>query len=296
MNEPFESQALRKYAFALVDPGMTEQLPDGLPVERLVPRNLRPCVHLMPLLIDLGRLTEDQLDILSCRIQHVTEDAQTPTVALFIKTKANMPEVARHWNAMQLVQPQPGRKLWLRLHDPRVLHQMLRILTPMQRRKLFGVALAFTYWIGGEWVTVERDSINHASNRTHANGGVEPYAGPENWNWSRIERIGLINRALHAAGIWSGTMLSSSGALAEQLMDRAAERHGLIDHMDLIEFAARGLMSCPTFDEHPVVARVITPNATSPEQSRLSDRLALIAEHVWNELRQPGKMPQERQL
>jgi len=294
MNEPFlNSEELRHYAFAVADAGMAEHLPDGLITERLVPNNLEPSAHLMPVLIDLNRSPSDRLDALSVQIRDACENAEVPSVALFIKTKAGIREIARHWNAMQLAQPQPGRKLWLRLHDPRVLHQMLRILDPMQRRRLFGLSLGLTYWIDGAWLTAERDADFQAYGHASPNDGVKPYAGPARWNWPRIERIGLVNRALHGAGIWQAAMLSISGALAEQLMDRAAERHGLVAQPDLIEFATRGLMTHIAFDDHPAVARVLKPDATSTEPSSLADRLALIQEYVWNELRQPEKLPQE---
>jgi hypothetical protein len=288
MTETCDPSVLREYAFAIADAEGVEHLPDGLVVERLAPRILASSVHLMPTLIDLKRSPALQLDTLFDLIQDTWERGEAPPVALFIKTNVSATEMARHWNAMQLAQPRLGRKLWLRLHDPRVLHQMLRILKAKQRQKLFGLSLAFTYWVGREWVTEERDSDIPADYHIDANG-VQPYAGPLRWDWPRIERIGLVNRALHGAGIRHAAVLSSSGALAEQLMDRAAERHALVAHADLVEFAMRGLMIHTTFDEHPAVARVIRPDATSAEQSSLSDRLALIDEDVWYELRQPEK-------
>lgn len=77
----------------------------------------------------------------------------------------------------------------------------------------------------------------------------------------------------------------SQGALAEQLIGRAARRHGLVDQADLVEFAVRGLSAHEAFDEHADVARVIRSTSASAD-SNLSDRFALIGEHVWNELRQ----------
>ena len=284
MSDSFDSGRLRQYAFAVADGVMAAHLPDGLITERLVPNNLVQSAHLMPTLIDLCRSHAHQLNVLSDLIRDSCESAQAPPVALFIKTNVGAREIARHWNAMQLARPQPTRKLWLRLHDPRVLHQMLRILNPLQRRKLFGRSLAFTYQIGGEWVTAERDSDLQVADYARANCGVEPFAGPARWDWPRIERIGLVNRALLGAGISQPAMLSSSGALAEQLMNRAVGRYGLVDQTDLIEFAMRGLKTHPAFDEHPALARVIKPDPTCAEVTSLADRLALIEEHVWNEL------------
>ncbi|QOL49906.1 DUF4123 domain-containing protein [Massilia litorea] len=296
MNEPFNSQTVRQYAFAVADAGMAECLPDGLIVERLVPNHLGPSAHLMPILIDLNRSASYALDGISNQIRNACENAQAPCITLFIKTKASAREITRHWNSMQLVRPRPGHGLWLRLHDSRVLHQMLRILNPMQSRKMFGLSLAITYWIGGEWVTAERELHYPPGSQSSALGGAEPYAGQERWDWARIERIGLVNRALHHANIRAAAALTSAGALAEELMERAARRYGLIDNADLVEFAARGLRTNPTFDEHPTVARVIKQDAMSAEESSLSDRFALVEEQVWHALCKPTKTPLESQL
>lgn len=202
MKKPLDSAALQEHAFALVDAAMIEQLPDGLVPEALVPKALASSAHLMPALVDLTRLTVHRVDaVLDC-INAAHENNQAPPIVLLIKTQSSAAELARHWNAMQLAEPQPKRKLWLRLHDPRVLHQMLRILNPMQRRKLSGVAQAFTYWIGNEWISASRDIGSPSSNLT-AEHKVAPYAGPARWDWPRIEQIGLVNRALHGAGIGS---------------------------------------------------------------------------------------------
>jgi hypothetical protein len=296
MNEPFNSEMVRQYAFAVAGAEMAEHLPDGLIVERLVPNNLGPSAHLMPVLIDLNRSPSHRLDVLSKRIRNACDNVEDPPVTLLIKTKASAKEIARHWNSMQIARPRLGRKLWLRLHDPRVLHQMLRILNPMQCRKMFGPSLAITYWIGGEWVDAERD-LNYApSSQSSARRGVELYAGPERWDWPRIERIGLVNRALYRANIRAATALISGGALAEKLMERAAGGYGLVDNTDLVEFATRGLQTNPTFDEHPAVARLIKQDATLAEESSLSDRFALVEEQVWHALCQPIKTPQESQI
>lgn len=285
MSECFDPHWWRKYDFAIADPAIAVHPPPGLFTERLVPNKLAQSAHLFPTLIDLSRSSAQQLAVISDLMRDTSESAQAPPFAILIKTNVGAPEVMRHWNAMQLAQPDLGRKVWLRLHDPRVLHQMLRILDPMQRKKLFGHSLAFTYRIGGEWVTAKRDSDLHVAD--HACAGVAPYSGPARWDWSRIESIGLVNRALNRAGFSQPALLSSGGALAEQLINRAAAQYGLLEQPDLIEFAARGLMTNPNFDAHPALARIIKPDPSCDEETSLADRLALIEEHIWIELRHP---------
>lgn len=287
MTNPFNVQPLHEWAFGIVDAAMVAQIPDGVKSEPLVPKKLTQSAHLMPTLIDLRRTPIDRLNLLHDCLNEACENGEAPAVALFIKTDSSATEIVRHWNAMQIAEPQRGRKLWLRLHDPRVLHQVLRVLGPTQRRKLFGTLLAFTYWIGGEWITAERGANRSSETHSPADSRRELYGGPERWDWLQIERISLVNRALHRTSVQSAALLTSAGASAEQLIKRATERYGLVEHADLVEFAIRGLSVHPTFDEHPSVAPLIQPDASSPEQSSLSDRFALVEQEVWNALRQP---------
>lgn len=277
----------RKCAFGVVDAAMLKSLPDGLHTEPLVPNQLTQSRHLMPALIDLRRIPIERLNVLLDDLEESYGRGEPPSIALFIVSESGVTEIARHWNAMQIAEPQRGRKLWLRLHDPRVLHQMLRVLDPMQRRKLFGSVKEFIYCVGGQWVAAACQPNSISSSQVLKNGFVEPYAGPAKWNWDRIERIGLINRALLGAGVREGAVLTSKAVLAEQLIGRAVMRHSLSRPADLIEFAVRGLQTNPAFDEHPDVAFAITPNANSVEESSLADRFALIDEHVWSSLREP---------
>jgi hypothetical protein len=290
VSEILDYQILRRNAFGLVDSAMVEHLPGGMIVEALVPRGLTSSAHLMPNLIVLRNASDNQLGALSECLRRAHEFGQPPPVAILVMTNVSAKEFVRHWNSMQLASPQPKRKVWLRLHDPRVLHQLLRILTPIQRRQLFGRSEAFTYWVGEEWIIAAADGGNPLNNRSAEHGVALPYGGTTKWDWTRIEQIGIVNRALLGAGVRQAAALTSQGALAERLIERAYARHGLVDHADMVEFAARGITTSDTFDEHPNVARVIKPGTDRGEESSLSDRLAWIDEHTWDELRRPVKI------
>lgn len=273
MNGNFDHQLLQRHAFGLADATTLEELPEGIQTEALIPPVLAASAHLMPRLIDLRHLRNEQMNaLLECLYCAHTEQ-RPPPVPLLVDTDLAPKQFARYWNAMQLAAPAPDRQAWLRLHDPRVLHQLLRILNAAQSRRLYGRSAAFTYWTGGEWLTAVAEDDPGAA------------VGVARWDWARVERIGTINRALQGAGVLSAAALTRQGALAEQLIERAASRHGLASQGDMVEFAMRGLTTRFTFDEHPVVAGRIKPDAE--EDSTLSDRFALIDDSVWNELRQP---------
>jgi hypothetical protein len=290
MSEISEYQILRRNAFGLVDSAMVGHLPAGMSVEAMVPPGLTSSAHLMPNLIDLQNASDDQLRVLSECLRRAHEFGQPPPVAMLVMTSLSAKEFVRHWNSMQLASLPPKRKVWLRLHDPRVLHQLLRILTPTQRQKLFRRSEAFTYWVGEEWIIAAANGGNSLHTCSAEHGVALPYGGQTKWDWTRIEKIGIVNRALLGAGVRRAAALTSHGALAEQLIERAYARHGLVDHADMVEFAVRGLTTSNTFDEHPNVARVIKPGTDHGEESSLSDRLALIDEHTWDELRRPVKI------
>jgi len=290
MNGNLDYQAYQEHAFAVVDASMMEELPDGLVTKTLVPERLAASAHLMPRLIDLRRTPHARSEELFAFLCDVSPAAQSLRAVVLLRTSADAPATIRHWNAMQLATPQPGRRLWLRLHDPRVLHQLLRILSPAQRKKMFGVAQAFTYWVGGSWLSAVRDITAQTDTHVKGSGVVPPYAGVLMWDWDRIERIGTVNRALHGAGGFTASALDSQGLLAERLIERGF-KHGLVEQADLVEFAIRGLFSHSEFDRHPDVARAIEPVRNG--DSFLSDRFALVPEHVWAELRQPTTLQGE---
>lgn len=269
----FDHQLLGRHAFGVVDAASLEDLPEGIASEAMVPAILAASAHLMPRLIAFRTEPDAHWEpLLACQYDAHQNDLPPP-LALLVRTETSADEFTDRWNALQLAAPGPGRRSWLRLHDPRVLHQLLRMLTPPQRRYLFGSAQAFTYWVGGEWTTVEADT------------GIAAYAPPASWDWLRVERIGAVNRALQRAGVGGADMLSRQGAVAEQLIERAQTRHGLTEQDDLVEFAARGLMAGQAFDQHPAIAAAIKPDTDG--DSTLADRFALIEEDLWSALRQP---------
>lgn len=275
MSQSLKYAAMRAYQFAVVDPVVLDLIPEGIITQTMVPKCLTQSAHLMPAVVDLQQLSEDRLSTLCTILQDACEEFRaSSSVAILIATSSDLREFVRHWNAVQLVTSYNEYKFWLRIHDSRVLHQLLRILNPMQRRSLFGQAQTFHYWIGNSWTTALRNLKGEAE-------GHLPSIGPVGWDWARIERIGIVNRALLGAGIHDLIALNTQGELAEQLIERAITRHGLSDKADLTVYATRGLLFGPLFDEHPRIAGVIKISTGSEEPTSLSDRLAMIEDAVW---------------
>jgi len=276
-DQKFDHRLLRDHAFGIVTPASIVELPPGITVNPLVPRDLAASAHLMPGLIDLRTLPQDQADALldSLHLAHVS--GTQPSVQMLLATNTDIDSIAAHWNARQLVSPQSGAKSWFRLHDSRVLHQVLRILAPNQRAALFGPVQAMTYWVSSMWMRAD------ASGQTAELSSGQMLPAARQWDWDRIGHIGVINRALQGSGV-AAKDLHRQGTAVEQLIARARLLHGLNDKGDLVEFATRGLTAGPTFDMHPQVAAAIRLDGKD-DDSALADRLALIDAEVWRELR-----------
>lgn len=280
MDQSFESTTLRECAFGLIDPAFVEFVPNELTIQPLVPERFWSSRHLMPILLDIRRLSDDARASFESWFRDTSKDAQSPPIAFFITANIDANEFSRHWNAIQLAQPMPTRRFWLRIHDPRVMHQLLRILNPGQRRHLFGRTQFFHYWLGGKWITAARHSEIESSSHSLS-------VGLPGWDWGRIEKIGIVNRALLRAEISEASELATKSELAEKLIDRAVAHHRLTEQNDLVEFAAKGVLMGPDFDEHPAVANAIGMTANSTPGASLADHFALIEEHVWQHLTAP---------
>lgn len=282
MSMTFDHRALQRHAYGIADANALPDLPEGITGIPLVPQELDGSAHLMPVLLDFRTMPTALSDSLLEHLYDCHVNSVPPPVGLLIQTDDDVDTFVQRWNSLQLATPGPGNKVWLRVHDPRVLHQLLRILTPAQARRVFGRSEAFTYWVGGEWVTV------HPLAPDDAEGSVAPVQSSlGRWDWQRVELIGAINRALQRAGIDGADALLAKGALAEQMMERATVSYGLTSRDDKVEFAARGLITSIKFDQHPQIAAAIIGGKDADGDATLADRLALIDEQVWEEIRQP---------
>lgn len=270
---PFDHRLLRDHAFGIVAPADMDRLPAGVATTILVPAALAASAHLMPGLVDLRALQQEHADALLEEIHRAHLSGVPPVLGLLVDTGLDADRFARHWNARQLVNPRAGAAAWLRLHDPRVLHQLLRMLGANQRAALFGPVRALRYWVAGAWIDADAGQVVP---------GAE--ALPEPWDWGRIGRIGIINRALLAAGV-DGAHIDQHSLLAEQLIVRASRQHRIEQMADLVEFATRGLTFGAAFDSHPRVVAALAPAAGDADSS-LADRLALLDDEVWDALRQ----------
>lgn len=278
----FDYRILRSHAFGIIDPSTVDELPEGITGLIIVPTALKASAHLMPMLLDLRILTQEKQSILLEYFYDAHNSHKAPPIRLLIETEEAAGQLMRRWNRLQLVSPAPGMTSWLRLHDPRVLDQLFRILPAQQQLALLGRASALQYWVGDRWKRFSASDIEMAKDNSTELGS---YGAHSRWNWPRIEDIGIINRALETSKADNSNEIWQRSVLAERLIATARKSYALISTNDLVEFVARGLSTNPDFDKHPKIAVLINPADDTEDDSTLSDRLALIDESVWNELR-----------
>lgn len=273
MEAAFDYRLLRDCQFCVVEPQAIDWLPD-LPATPLVPAVMGDSAHLMPRLVHLVDLTQRHAAALLESIDTAQLHKGAPPVMLFVKAACDPARFSRHWNQIQIHRTGPDSVSWLRAHDPRVLHQLLRILAPAQTAYLLGPASEVVYWLGGEWL--------HAANPLPMQ---YPSVSNAAWDWGRVERIGLVNRAFARAGVFNAGQVSALSPRVESLLARATGAHGLRDDDDLVEFASRGIVSRPEFEQHPSVLAMI--RGTGPDdESTLADRFARVEPAVWADLSQ----------
>lgn len=278
----FDYKILARHTFCLVDPNAVGELPDSVSGKPLVPDELANSAHLMPVLLNLRAMPEESGNALLNALYEAHSQQERPVVRVLVETDADTEQFTRQWNSLQLVSLDTGVKSWLRIHDPRVLHQLWRVLTPGQRHALLGKARSISYWIAGKWVKI---STSDEANPNPDQVVSSTYQGTSGWDWRRIEQIGIINRALELLDAENPLVLQRQAEMAEDLIARAKALHGLSIPEDLVEFVFRGLSSHPLFDQHPALVKTIRRPGDPADDSTLADRLALIDETIWNELR-----------
>lgn len=278
----FDYKILAKHSFALVDPNAVGELPEGVIGKPLVPDELASSTHLMPVLLNLRAMPEDTANALLTVLYEAHCHQENPIVKVLIETDADPDQFDRQWNSLQLVSLETGDKSWLRIHDPRVLHQLWRVLKPTQQLALLGKTRSISYWVAGEWVQIRTSD--------EGRGNLDPlfgssHRGTSGWDWRRIEQIGIINRALELLDAQNPIVLHRRAEMAEDLIVRAKTLHGLSTNEDLVEFVFRGLSFHPLFDQYPALVKSIGRPKDPADDSTLADRLALIDETIWSELR-----------
>lgn len=246
-------------SFALVDPATCPERAlsawHGLTSRPLVPKGFAAQAGKLPLLIELGNLSDKQrytlLDVL------LGPDADGRACAALLETTASAERMAMH--GLRLLAPHfPGGECGIfRFYDPVAFEHLQWMLGVRERATLFGPVSSWLLPLRGGWHAVTPPP-------ELAVAPASFYLHPA--TWQRVQRIGALHAVLGLDAEWQ-TEPGTWGPRAEALLVRA-EQHQLDDRGDAIAFASHGLRCHEAIDQHPRVATLLRDCAGHPSRYR----------------------------
>ncbi|WP_313495124.1 DUF4123 domain-containing protein [Stenotrophomonas sp.] len=173
--------------YALLNPMQLEKAQwADLPSVELKPAGLNMPAGILPRLVDLKALNEDQRIALLARSADWQRLNKQPMFGALLSTQRDAGTVQKHLCTQMVLKR--DRKYWLRLHDPRVFASLERVLADTQLRRLFGPIDVWTWFepFRAEWRYCRKpDRPRH----------TEPFQlNSEQWN--ALKRSPLLNRCL----------------------------------------------------------------------------------------------------
>lgn len=214
-----------------------------LPVQPLVPAELKGCLRQPPLLVSLETLSwEERLALLDRADAHLRERGRPLFCTLLAcDDPARLRGHLQH--LMGLWRPGSGR-VWFRVHDPRVFRHLRWLLTPAQMAVVMGPVSAWTWHepLGSTWRTHHRPAER------------APYGlllQPE--QWQGLDQMGVINGCLRdLAHDHPGSGSGQLRAVMEGVMEARAV--GIEHPKDLRLYARQRLQQGRQFAQQPAVA------------------------------------------
>lgn len=278
-------EALHRPLFALVPAERLDELPDGALGEPVVAAGFEASAHLMPRLVALHALDRSTKDSLLELTARQAEDGEQPAVAALVECAeecaGNVERLSRHIRRAQSCRC-GVQTAWLRLHDPYVFVQLMRLIGEPSMPDLFGPVVRWHMYLGGRWCVAR-----------------PPVAGPraralERSVWHALQRIGVVNRALIGLRWRRLEDIFAHSAHFDMLAMRAADRHGLDRPADQSAFAMLGALLREDFDEHPALSSAIaTHRADQTEvdrdaanRSSLIEVLQSLPDATWQQVRE----------
>ena len=275
MQSPYEHRLLQVHTYAIVDRQAAPDLPPGLPLIALTGQGLEPQAHLLPWLLPLREASPAQLDALfdSMVGQPV---GQAPPIRYLMQAPGDPETVARRVSRrMVLAQRHEGRFL-LRYADPRVWSQILWMLAPEQLAYWVDYARRVTFWLQGQWHSVEPTQTAVPLRPNNPPALSYP-------TFSRIARVGAINDVLAEQPAPSTPPAHQAlSRRIDDLLDRALNAHRLADEKDRAAFALHGIQVGASFDSHPLVRRLL--ESLAGNETTYRDASALLSMSDWQRI------------
>lgn len=236
--------------FALINPARVPQDRwEDLPVVSLRAPGFAAQPHLVPRLLPLGGLDEEQRVALLERNDRQSEETKQPMFCALLVSPCEPQLLAGCLGSMMVMDSPEGQKVWLRFHDPRVFSALAWWLDEGQIRCLMGQVQKWTWY-------ETRDARWHQLARPDVLAPTRLRLNPQ--QWGRLQRQPLVNRVLKKSGK-SPPLGCSLRGLVELIDDQlvSAAAHGLIRAADQTRFAAITVRHGEAWVTHPVARRAL---------------------------------------
>ncbi|HBK45297.1 MAG TPA: hypothetical protein DDZ67_02435 [Xanthomonadaceae bacterium] len=242
-------RALLQAQYALVNP---IQVPgsqyQALQSTALVPRGMERHARMMPRLLHLEALREEERLALLDRSERWLQQFGNHLLPVFIETRLPLERVVQALRRSMLITDLHGKRHWLRLHDPRVLRHLGWILDEAQRQVLLGAGDAWNFHAGDQrgW---QRIAV------TAQAGGQGAKPGLDARQWRELSLLGPLNDVMEEMALDAVTLDSAGISEAMRLLKQAQSR-GIGDEAELRAYVLARMRSwAPGSTDHAADAR-----------------------------------------
>jgi hypothetical protein len=238
------SHALAEHSYAIVDRVAVHDLPEDLELIGLIPPALEDSAALMPALLDLKLLSDEQRQTYGRRLEQDALRKQPLLFSALLHTEANRYDLSVHLEKALILDSGRNGKSYFRFFDPRVFVQLEWLWDIRQSSELLGPIERWSYMLDGQWRTVHRETLIKTDAPT---SDIDPLI--------TVAWLDAINEAIALASPESLDARQQSGRLAARLLAVAQRRFGLRKGQGIALFLVHGLKVHPRFYDHPLMRK-----------------------------------------
>ncbi|WP_434212450.1 DUF4123 domain-containing protein [[Pseudomonas] boreopolis] len=229
-------RALLKAQYALVNP---IQVPgsqyQALKSTALVPRGMERHARMMPRLLHLDTLREEERLGLLDRSERWLQQFGNHLLPVFIETRRPLASVVQALLRSMLITDQRSKRHWLRLHDPRVLRHLAWLLDEAQLQVLLTAGDVWNFHAGDDraWQQIVVAAPTGERN-------VKLALDAEQWN--ELALLGSLNDVMEEMALDAVTLNAVDISEAMRLL-KEAQSQGIDDDAELRIYALTRLRS-----------------------------------------------------
>lgn len=223
----FDHRWLTKGSYALVAAEHREMLPRGINLISAAPPSLISNAEKLPALVNLSTLSASQIDALVEGLDRSQKFDEPIVLSALLETGGDERALVCALQRIQIAKGPQGQKAWLRVHDPRVMLQLPRVLHSSWDQWLWPISYWRSCW-GGQWFAMKA-----LSTPTPCLSSTFDQA-----TWSELERIGAVNRSLAQLGLGHACDATAYGLTMSLSIERGQKKLALQSINDLVDYAS----------------------------------------------------------